>query len=108
MFDADPFHIWRNIGTIITHSLVDISEFCIVLASVYVLKTIEIILIPASDIPVKNLMMTNIIYDGEIALRTANIMEDKYDTSSSRRRPNLVTNTLKTMITTFWTFLFSM
>lgn len=49
----------------------------IVLALAYLLKTIEIILIPASDIPVKNLMMTNIIYDVENALRIAKVMDDK-------------------------------
>lgn len=43
----------------------------------YLLNAIEMILIPASDIPVKNLMMTNITYDVENALRTANIVDDK-------------------------------
>lgn len=35
------------------------------------------ILIPASVIPVKNLMIVNITYDGENALKTANIMDDR-------------------------------
>lgn len=35
------------------------------------------ILIPASDIPVKNLMIVNIIYDVENALKTANIKDDR-------------------------------
>lgn len=46
-------------------------------ALAYLLRTTEMILIPASDIPVKNLMMTNIIYEVENALRTANVMDDK-------------------------------
>lgn len=41
------------------------------------LKTIEIMLIPASDSPVKNLMTTNIMYDVEKALRTAKRMDPK-------------------------------
>ena len=35
------------------------------------------ILIPASDSPVKNLMMINITYDEENALRIANVMDDR-------------------------------
>ncbi len=35
------------------------------------------ILIPASDIPVKNLMIINIVYDVENALRTAKSIDDK-------------------------------
>lgn len=44
---------------------------------VCLLKAYEMILIPARDIPVKSLMMTNIMYDVENALRTANVREDK-------------------------------
>lgn len=40
----------------------------------YLLSTIEMMVIPASDIPVKNLMMTNITYDVEKALSAANTM----------------------------------
>lgn len=34
-------------------------------------------LIPASDMPVKNLKMTNITYEVENALSTANIKDDR-------------------------------
>lgn len=49
------------------------SNICIVLSNL--LRTMEMILIPASDIPVKNLRMTNITYDVEKALSTANIRD---------------------------------
>lgn len=51
------------------------SNICIVLALSNLLRTMEIILIPASDIPVKNLRMTNIVYDVENTLSTANIRD---------------------------------
>lgn len=41
------------------------------------LNAMEIMLIPARDIPVKNLIMVNITYDVENALSTANVKEDK-------------------------------
>lgn len=43
----------------------------------YLLKTKEMIAIPARATPVKNLMMTNIMYDVENALRTANNMDPR-------------------------------
>lgn len=48
----------------------------IIVLKAYLLRAMEIMLIPESAIPVKNLMMTNTTYDGENALRTANIKED--------------------------------
>lgn len=42
----------------------------------HLLKTIEIILIPESDAPAKNLTMRNIMYDVEKALSSENTMVD--------------------------------
>lgn len=41
------------------------------------LKAIEIMLIPARDIPVRNLIMANMTNDVETALRIAKVSEDR-------------------------------
>lgn len=89
MFNAKPFNIWRNVTTdeksaqnlhnsfLETNKQKKLSMLYFPYLRAYLLNAIEMILIPASDIPVKNLMMTNITYDVENALRTANIVDDK-------------------------------
>lgn len=57
---------------------------------VNLLKTILMIFIPASDTPVRNRIIVNIIYDMENALRTANVRVVTYDTNITGRLPNLV------------------
>lgn len=42
---------------------------------VYLLRTIEIMFIPARDIPVRNLITANITNDVDTALRTAKVSE---------------------------------
>lgn len=46
------------------------------LARAHLLKTLEIILIPESDAPAKNLTMANIMYEVEKALSSENTMVD--------------------------------
>lgn len=72
MLHTDPLNIWRNINASVNRMFVNI---CVTFA--YLLKTKEMIAIPARATPVRNLMMTNIMYDVENALRTENNMDPK-------------------------------
>lgn len=59
------------------HEVSFLFDYLSVSLSEHSLKTEEMILIPAIDNPVKNLMMTNIMYETEKALSSAKNMVDK-------------------------------
>lgn len=89
VFHADPLNIWRSIDTQTVTAPPGVNTS---LSFAYSLKTKETMAIPARATPVKNLRVTNMMYEVEKALRTANNMDPRYDASSSGRRPYLKKN----------------